>query len=117
MMNFLKIILLIGDPLLLAFVSSVLLGAVLKNKDTILMIKRVVSLSVFGLYFIIYAYLVFVVKGLAMYLAMFVPFAAVIIFIIAAVIAAPKDTIKEDLKKDYKMTGWDSMFPNDIDNK
>ncbi len=117
MFNFLKIILLIGNPLLLAFAASVILGAVIKNKDTILFIKRVVSLSVFGLYFILYAYLVFVVKGTAMYIAMFAPFAAIILFIIAAVISVPKGNIKEDLKEDYKMTGWDSMFPNDIDNK
>lgn len=117
MFNFLKIILLIGDPLLLAFVASVLLGAVLKNKDTILFIKRVVSLSVFGVYFIVYAYLVFLVKGIAMYIAMFAPFAAVVLFIAAAVISVPKDGLKEDMKKDYKMTGWDSMFPNDIDSK
>jgi hypothetical protein len=39
------------------------------------------------------------------------------LFIIISVIIAPKGEIKEDLKKDYKMTGWDSMFPNDIDNK
>ncbi len=117
MFDFLKILLLIGDPLLLAFVSSVLLGVTLKSSSSILMLKRVVSLTVFGLYFIIYFYFVFVVKGTAMYIAMFAPFAAVILFIIAAVIAAPKGEIKEDIKKDYKMTGWDSMFPNDIDNK
>ncbi len=117
MFNFLKIILLIGDPLLLAFVSSVLLGALIKSKDTILFIKRIVSLSVFGIYFIVYAYLVFVVKGTAMYIAMFAPFAAIILFIVAAVISVPKGSIKEGLKEDYKMTGWDSMFPNDIDNK
>lgn len=51
-----------------------------------------------------------------MYIAMFAPLALVLIFIIVALIAAPKDTVKEDIKKDYKMTGWDSMFPNDIDN-
>ncbi len=117
MFDFLKIILSIGDPLLLAFVSSVILGVTLKKSSSILMLKRVVSLTVFGIYFIVYCYCVFLIKGLAMYLAMFLPLASVVIFIIAALIAAPKDNIKEDIKEDYKMTGWGSMFPNDIDNK
>lgn len=117
MFDFLKVILLIGNPLLLAFVSSVIVGATLKNSDSILMIKRVVSLSVFGLYFVIYSYLVFLVQGAAMYIAMFLPFSAVLLFLIIAVIAAPKSEFKKELDKDYKMTGWDSMFPNDIDNK
>lgn len=116
MFDFLKIILLIADPLLLAFVSSVIIGVNLKKSASILMIKRVVSLSVFGIYFIVYSYCVFLIKGIPMYIAMFAPLALVLIFIIIALIAAPKDTVKEDIKKDYKMTGWDSMFPNDIDN-
>lgn len=117
MFNLLKIILLIGDPLLLAFVSSVIIGATIKNSDSILMIKRIVSLAVFGIYFTVYFYFVFFIEGIAMYLCMFVPIAVVLLFIIVSIIAAPKGEIKEDLKKEYKMTGWDSMFPNDIDNK
>lgn len=117
MFDILKMILLIVNPLLLAFAASVLIGVTLKRSDSILMIKRIVSLMVFGISFILYSYLVFIVKGLAMCLAMFLPLALVLIFIIVSVIVAPKGEIKEDMKKDYKTTGWFSMFPNDIDNK
>lgn len=117
MFDILKMIFLIVNPLLLAFVASVLVGVTLKRSDSILMIKRVAALTVFGISFILYFYLAYIVKGIAMYLAMFLPLALVLIFIIVSVIAAPKDKIKEDMKKDYKMTGWFSMFPNDIDNK
>ena len=115
-MNLLKILLLIGDPLLLAFVSSVILGIALRNSASILFVKRVVSLIVFGAYFLLYYYLVFVVGGVAMYIAMFAPLAVILIFIIISIIAAPKGTIKADSDKAFKMTGWDTMFPNDIDN-
>lgn len=117
MFNIIKMILLIVNPLLLAFVASVIVGVTLKRSDSILMIKRIVSLMVFGISFILYSYLAFIVKGLAMCLAMFLPLALVLIFIIVSVIVAPKGEIKEDMKKDYKTTGWFSMFPNDIDNK
>ncbi len=116
MLDFFRVILLIADPLLLAFVSSVLLGVILKNSDAIIMIKRAVSFCVFGSYFVLYFYLVFIVQGIAMYIAMFAPLAAVLLFLIAALIAAPKGEAKKDLDKEYKMTGWDTMFPNDIDN-
>ena len=115
-MDLLKVLLLIGDPLLMAFVSSVILGIALKNSPTVLFVKRIVSLAVFGAYFILYFYLVFVVGGIAMYIGMFAPLAVILIFIIISIIAAPKGTIKEDSDKEFKMTGWDTMFPNDIDN-
>lgn len=115
-MNVLKIILLIGNPLLLAFISSVIIGALCKKASAILMLKRVVSLTVFGIAFLAYYYLAFVVKGAAMYIAMFAPLAVMLIFIVVSIIAAPKDKIKEQSKEEYKMTGWDTMFPNDIDN-
>lgn len=116
MFEILKMILLIANPLLLAFISSVIIGVSLKKSASILMIKRVVSLSVFGVYFIVYSYCAFLIKGIPMYIAMFAPLALMVVFIIFSLIVSPKDNFKEDSKKDYKMTGWDSMFPNDIDN-
>lgn len=116
-MHILKFILLIANPLLLAFISSVLLGIALKNSPSILMLKRVVSLTVFGLCFLLYYYLVYIVHGAAMYIAMFAPLGLSLIFVIISIIVAPKDKIKEESKKDFKMTGWDTMFPNDIDNE
>ena len=115
-MDFLKIVLLIGNPLLLAFISSVIIGVACKNTSAILMLKRVVSLSVFGAGFLAYIYFVFVLKGTAMYIAMFAPLAVLLIFLIISLIAAPKEQIKKDSQEDLKMTGWDSMFPNDIDS-
>lgn len=116
-MNFLKILFLIVNPLLLAFISSVIIGATCKNVSSILMLKRVVSLTVFGLSVMAYIYLVFIIKGAAVYFAMFAPLAVTLFFIIVSIIIAPKDIIKEESKKNLKMTGWDTMFPNDIDNE
>ena len=116
-MNILRAIFLIVNPLLLAFVSSVIIGATCKNVSAILMLKRVVSLLVFAIAFIAYFYFAYVVQGAAMYIAMFAPLAVGLVFIVISVITAPKGKIKEQSQKDYKMTGWSTMFPNDIDNK
>lgn len=116
-MSVLRFIFLIANPLLLAFISSVIIGATCKKVAAILMLKRIVSLSVFCIAFIAYYYFAFVIQGTAMYIAMFAPLAVALIFIIVSVIVAPKGKIKEESKKEYKMTGWDTMFPNDIDNK
>lgn len=116
-MYILRTIFLIVNPLLLAFVSSVIIGMACRNVSAILMLKRVVSLLVFAIAFIAYFYFAYVVQGAAMYIAMFAPLAIGLIFIIISVIVAPKEVTKEQSKKGFKMTGWDSMFPNDIDNK
>lgn len=116
-MNILRAVFLIVNPLLLAFVSSVIIGIACKKVSAILMLKRVVSLLVFAAAFIGYFYCAYVVQGVAMYIAMFAPLAIGIVFIIISIIAAPKEVTREQSKKDFKMTGWDSMFPNDIDNK
>lgn len=116
-MYILRTIFLIVNPLLLAFVSSVIIGTACRNVSAILMLKRVVSLLVFAAAFIGYFYFAYVVQGAAMYIAMFAPLAIGLIFIIISVIVAPKEVTKEQSKKGFKMTGWNSMFPNDIDNK
>ncbi len=116
-MDFFRALFLIVNPLLLAFVSSVIIGMACKNVSAILMLKRVISITVFGLSFLLYFFLVYIVKGIAMYFAMFAPLAVALVFIVISIIVVPKDKIKEQSEKDLKMTGWDTMFPNDIDNK
>ena len=116
-MNILRTIFLIVNPLLLAFASSVIIGMACRNVSAILMLKRVVSLLVFAAAFIAYFYFAYIVQGVAMYIAIFAPLAVGIVFVIISIICAPKEVTKEQSKKDFKMTGWDSMFPNDIDNK
>ena len=116
-MNILRTIFLIVNPLLMAFVASVIIGFACKNAAAILMLKRVVSLLVFAASFMAYFYFAYVVQGAAMYIAMFAPLALGVVFVIISIISAPKEVTKEQSKKDFKMTGWDSMFPNDIDNK
>jgi hypothetical protein len=115
-MNILKTLLFIGDPLLVAFMASVLVGAVIKNKTGIIAIKYASSFVAFLLYFLLYAYGIFAFKGVWTYVIMFVPWVFLLIFIIAAVIIAPKGNIKNELKEDYKLSGYDTAFPNDIDN-
>ena len=72
-MYILRTIFLIVNPLLLAFVSSVIIGMACKNVSAILMLKRIVSLLVFAIAFIAYFYFAYVVQGAAMYVAMFAP--------------------------------------------
>lgn len=115
-MKLLSVLLLVADPLLIAFISSVIIGACIKNVDAVLFIKRAVSLILFLIYFLVYFYFVFIAGGVPKYIAMFAPIAVMIVFIIISVIAAPEDCLKKNCKGDYKMTGWDTMFPNDLDN-
>ena len=116
MVKFLRMLFLIVNPLLLAFVSSVFASVFIKNKSSILMIKRVVSLIVYGFSLLAYFYLAFIVQGAALYVAVFTPLAVCMLLLIISIIIVPKEKIKEDSEKDLKMTGWDTMFPNDIDN-
>ncbi len=116
MIKYLRMLFLIVNPLLLAFVSSVFASVFIKNKSYILMIKRIVSLVVFGFSLIAYYYLAFIVQGAALYVAMFTPLAVCFLLLIISIIIVPKKKIKEDSEKELKMTGWDTMFPNDIDN-
>ena len=113
-MKVLTFILFIGDPLLMAFVASVAIGAFFPNLKSKLTVKYIVCFSVFLMYFLLYSYAVITFDALWKNIVMFFPFALIVGVIIASVIVAPKDKMFED-KSDYEMTGFDSLFPNDID--
>ena len=103
------------DPLFMAFMSSVAIGAFFKNIQGKLFVKRIVSLSIFGAYFILGAFAYYYFSFIAKCIVMFAPFVLFAVILVVSLIVAPKGEIVKD-KSDYKMTGWDSMFPNDIDN-
>lgn len=114
-MKLLTVLLTVGSPILVAFMLSVLIGATCKRASALLMIKRIVTYIGFLLYFVLCVMGVFVWGNPAKSIILFAPLCFMIIFIIVALIAAPKgkDIQKDD--SDYKMTGWDTMFPYDID--
>ena len=115
-MKLLTVLLFVGDPLLVAFVVSVLIGATSTYKRDKLMHKYIFSGIAFLLYFLLYTYGVLVWKGIAMYIIMFAPWVLVAAVIIVSIIVTPKDKIIEDSKGDYGFTGYDTMYPNDIDS-
>lgn len=112
-MNLLTTFLFVGNPLLIAFMVSVLIGATTKYKNEKVTMKYVLSGVAFLLYFLIYAYGVFVFGGVVKLLVMFAPWLLLIVFIIVSIIVAPKgEVVKDD---EYGLTGFDTAFPNDID--
>ena len=117
-MDFLNVILLIADPILVAFVVSVLLGLIFKTSSMLLFAKYTLTfLSAMG-YLILYVYADGIWNNkIILYIVMFAPVVIILAFIVLACIFAPKDIEKQEFDKDKKyITGWDSMFPNDIDN-
>ena len=72
-MNILKTLLFVGDPLLVAFMVSVLVGAVMKGKSYVITVKYISTFTAFLLYFLLYAYGIFSFKGVWMYVIMSAP--------------------------------------------
>ncbi len=115
-MNVLTFILGIVDPLLVAFMASMIIGITMKRVAAVITLKYVVTILAFLLYMLLYIAAVVFFVPIWKYIVMFAPFALIVIVLIISIIVAPKDKIKEQSKQDLKMTGWGSMFPNDIDN-
>ena len=114
-MNLLTVLMTIGSPLIMAFIASVIVGIAFKGSSAILMIKRCVTFIVFLLYFGLCVYGFYVLGGVWKYVIMFAPVALILITVIVSVIVAPKGKVVND-DEPIKMTGFSSMFPNDIDN-
>lgn len=113
-MKVLEFVLMFGDPLLVAFIVSVSIGAFFPKLKAKTSVKYFACTAAFLLYFLLYSYAVFTYPPLWKYIVMFLPFALILAVIIISFIVAPKDTMFED-KSEYQMTGFDSIFPNDID--
>lgn len=119
-MDFINKLMCIIDPLVVAFIISVLIGILLKNSSGLLMAKytlcTVSALAYLGL--CVYAnYLAEIqfVKYLILYSPVFV---ILLVFIISMLVAPKGNKVnKEDCKINKMFTGYESMFPNDIDNK
>ncbi len=115
MKAFSLIMLFIVDPLIVAFISSVMIGSLGKDISAKLALKRFCSIAAFFLYFGLGVLAYFKFDVVPMYIVMFAPIALTAVVVIISLIVAPKGEIRENLDKEYKMTGWDTMFPNDID--
>lgn len=120
-MNLLKIILLIADPVLVAFMVSVLIGVIFKDFAGKLLLKRALTFVMAIGYLLLYVYADGIWKNdIITYIVMFAPIAVLLVFIIIAIIFAPKGEVEKS-EMDFRgetekfVTGWDSMFPNDID--
>lgn len=106
----------IGDPLMVAFISSVIIGAFFKEVKSALFVKRLCSVAAFWLYFGLGAAAYFLFSDTGKLIVMLAPITLIVITIIVSVIVAPKGEVKKNIDKEYKLTGWDTMFPNDLDN-
>lgn len=115
-MNLLTTLLFVGDPLLIAFMVSIIIGATSTYKRDRIMLKYALSGVAFLLYFSLYAYGVLILRGIIAYVIMFAPWVLFVAVIIVSIIVTPKGKIIEDSKGDYGFTGYDTMFPNDIDS-
>lgn len=120
-MNLLKVILFVADPLIVAFIVSVFIGAFFKNSSGKMLAKYCLCGLSFLCYLLVYAIGVFLYKDtIWMYIAMFAPFALLLIVLIISIIVAPKGEKAKQLEDENTehfsgFTGFDSLFPNDID--
>ena len=120
-MNLLRVITMIADPLLIGFMVSVIIGVLFKKTSGVLLAKYIcVILSAIG-YMLLYVCADSLWNNeVVRYIVMYAPVVLILLFIVTAVIFAPKEQITDgEMEKSFKtkkfITGWDSMFPNDID--
>ena len=120
-MDFIKPILWVADPLLVAFMFSILVGVLFKDFPGKLLIKHAGTiLSAIG-----YVTLIVYVSGILQNeivtnIVLFAPLVIILIFIILAFVFAPKGEVENsEMEKEFEtkkfITGWDSMFPDDLD--
>lgn len=121
-MDGLKVLLWIVDPLLVAFMVSVFIGIGFKKASGSLFFKRCFTALAWVLYMLLYVYADRIWNNdIVRYIVMFAPLAVFAFVIIISLIVAPKGKIEDDeMEKEFEtkkfFTGWDSMFPNDLDN-
>ncbi|MGN1131076.1 MAG: hypothetical protein ACI4Q8_06955 [Ruminococcus sp.] len=120
-MNIFKVALAVIDPLLVAFMVSVTIGVFLKRFSGKLALKYGLCILSFLVYLALYVYGISLVPDTVyMYIIMFAPIALLLTVIIVSVIVAPKGEKAKEIEYDENkkfITGYDSMFPNDLDNE
>ncbi|MGN1139026.1 MAG: hypothetical protein ACI4RM_06230 [Ruminococcus sp.] len=120
-MNIFKVALAVIDPLLVAFMVSVTIGVFLKRFSGKLALKYGLCILSFLIYLALYVYGISLVPNTVyMYIIMFAPIALLLTVIIVSVIVAPKGEKAKEIEYDENkkfITGYDSMFPNDLDNE
>jgi len=121
-MDGLKVLLWIVDPLLVAFMVSVFIGVGFKKAAGNLMFKRCFTFLAWFLYMLLYVYADRIWNNdVIRYIVMFAPLGLFVLVFIISLIVAPKDKIEDgEMEKEFEtkkfFTGWDSMYPNDLDN-
>ena len=121
-MDSLKVLLYILDPLLVAFMVSMFIGIGFKKSSGALMLKKCFTFLSFFLYFLFFLYADIVWKNdIILCVVMFAPLTFFALVFIISLIVAPKDKLEDgEMEKEFEtkkfFTGWDSMYPNDIDN-
>ena len=120
-MDLLRVVLMVADPLVVGFIVSVFLGVAFKKSSGLLVMKRAfVCLSAIC-YMLLYVYADSIWENeIVRYIVMFAPITVILLVIIISIIAAPKGVVEDgEMEKEHKtakfFTGYDSMFPNDLD--
>ena len=120
-MGILKVVLAVIDPLLVAFMVSVSIGVFLKRFSGKMLLKYSLCGLSYLLYLALYVYGTSIVPDtIYMYIIMFAPIVLLLAVLIISIIVAPKGEKAKELEpdKDKKyITGYDSWFPNDLDNE
>lgn len=120
-MEFIKPILWVADPIFVAFMMSVLIGVLFKNFSGILLLKYASTFFSVICYLALIVYAGGILKNDIVYnIVLFAPLVFFGVFIILAFIFAPKEMSEEsEMDKEFEtkkfITGWDSLFPNDLD--
>lgn len=120
-MDLLRVILMVADPLMVGFIVSVFLGVAFKKSSGLLVMKRALVLLSAISYMLLYVYADSIWNNdIVRYIVMFAPIAIILLVIVISLIVAPKGQVEDgEMEKEHKtakfFTGYDSMFPNDLD--